>query len=238
MAIKKQIGFTLIEVMLSVVISFFLLSALITLYLSVIKTHQSQIELTQLSSAEEKSIAIFKNQLEKADTISGDRDSITMRYANMRGDVLAANMTNPQSLTVTKNSERFKEGDELVVSDGIHTAQFKVASVYVAHQEQYLQSSEPLPFLFKAPAEMGKSVINHYYLNTKKSSLSVQDAAGDHHQLVSGISALHFLYYVTADPMDVLPEGVIPRAVEVTVTTSPPFSKTIHAFLPVKNHER
>lgn len=237
MKIKKQSGLTLIEVIFSVSIGFILLNLLVVTYLLAQKNHQSQIALNALTQNEMKAIDIFKNQLEKANKISGNNKEISIEYADFKGAILLKNMTDFHSLLVSPKPT-FKIGDVMVISDGIHVVQFKVATVSVRDHEQYLQSIKPLPYLFKAPSEIGKWVVNHYYLNKKTSTLNIQIDSDDHQKLVDGIIGLGFLYYVNENPIETLSEGLMPRAVEVVITASfPPYTKTWTAFLPIKNNE-
>ncbi len=179
-------GFTLVEMMVSIFISVFLLNVLITIFFSVHKNFFLQTELIKVKNNLQFAIEFLRSQihlsgflgcakltadfpvqpflpfeLNAKNKVSILPDKLQVRYANpFYAIVYSVTLTE----VVASSQPVFVTGNILVISDCKKAEIIKVKSVFKNQDKQYIQSTLPLNYHFDRDAQMSRLEINTFYV--------------------------------------------------------------------------
>lgn len=185
---KKQLGATLLELLISLTASLILLGLLWAIFFNLERNHQRQSELIRLKANALLVLKVLSGEIQKAgfigcpyfsvdfpfknstslafspqDTLQFSRDTLSVRYRSLIHGYLEKAMQEKSQLWVS-GEIKFSAGDFLLLSDCRHADLFQVEKVHRLGLIQELTSVHPLSELYAAGAELGKVEINSYWV--------------------------------------------------------------------------
>lgn len=190
----KQLGMSLIELVLSMAITLFLLVFLMGLFLSTETSYRLQMDLMAIQENAKTAIIHLNSEIKKAGQIGcarlsnnfpmqayesyslsssnqliGTESSITLRYGHFSGSTLIKGIQSKSILYSTLSFPIFKQGDILIISDCKHAELFQAeAVVKLKDKEIKIMSSRPLYYDYDRTAEIGRFEVNTFFI--KKTS--------------------------------------------------------------------
>ncbi len=205
-------GTSLVELMVALLISSFLLISIVSAYLHLKADHIYAHEQLSLFSNLRVADYLFKKFLRSAAQVkiykahndvwqpslpkslharvkSGNDVIIVQQPGKNRLQLLA--MPNSRSLHVAASAltKSLRKGDLLFISDYIHTERFKLLDIYEIAGRLHLHTERSLHNTYSRNAQLGLWLEHSLFLK-KSSALSVQKEGGKVEELVPGIDAM------------------------------------------------
>lgn len=217
---QSQLGISLIEVMISLLVSTCMLSFLIELYLTSQQSYQLQVKIKQKQDSAQLAIAILKDEIRQAgyigcprlsndfplqsfndyavteeNKIVGNEMQIVVRHAN-RLHVQLENLSNDHTQLKTTKEVHFSQNDLLLISDCTHGEIFLAKDIKV-NSAQWITSDKPLVYSYHESAEVSRFEMNTFYVS--KNKLYLKDIHQRVSELMANLSWLRFSYTYSAD---------------------------------------
>lgn len=219
---RKIAGVTMVELLWSLTISTFIISALISLYLVTQKHFRLQTALLSLTEnsriAEQLWMTVIRSALYKgclktektnitpyyANDVKPGTDAITINYADTMGDDLLLDMKD-YDVIYTTISHRFSTNDEIMISDCESSEFFKVKNAMVTSKYQKIISHQPLKKLYKKYSQVNVYQHESYYIaktNRYDKYHQIIDALyrknkdGHKTEMIEGINDMKILYSI------------------------------------------
>lgn len=145
--------------------------------------------------------SIYPDLLTEHNQITGKKHEMTVRYQHFSGSVLLKKMNNRSFLEVSID-EKFYPKNIVMISDCQKAEIFKIKKISFSKQSQKIYPELPLHYLFSTYAELGKVHVNRYYLaknNNQSETLYVEDILHKHYALIDGFTSLSFSYHFKDD---------------------------------------
>ena len=186
-AIRKITGFTLLELMLSITLSLFILGSVTEIFITMQKNFRLQLALSSIQEHKrltmewlhaDLSIAGYigcpkltenfplkkfhQYELTPQNKIVISQNQITVRHASLKHTELLKDMMG-FSTFVTNADEHFMAGNILLISDCMAAEIFQVKKIIRSKNFQKLTTTEPLSSRFHKGAEVSKLEINTYF---------------------------------------------------------------------------
>jgi hypothetical protein len=183
---KKILGVTLIELMLALTGTAFILSLLSSIYLTAQTSFTTQSDLSQLQDNARIAASFLTHDIHLAgyigcakltadfplknttdfilnadNKISVNKDSITVRHADTAHDNLLAPMSD-YSILQTAQDVKFFVDDILLIADCKSADIFKVKEIYRISGGQEIMAEKPLSNFYQMDAEVSKLEFNTY----------------------------------------------------------------------------
>jgi hypothetical protein len=196
MFIRKYSGVTLIELLLSLTISFVILDALFSIYITCKNNFSLQLHLAAIQENAQSAMQILKNDIESAGFIGcahlsdnfpirnhtsylfdasnkliGNEDSISIRHMDTRVSALTQPMQNFIRLKLTGTRE-YHIKEIMMISDCESADIFTIQSVQMLDKNlQLITAMQPLSKNYDANAEVSRLVFNTYFVKrTRRTS--------------------------------------------------------------------
>lgn len=178
---NKIIGVTLVELLLSLVVSFFIIISLTSIYGFTQKHFRSQTALVNLTEnsqiAEQLWMTVLRsviyNGCLKREKISitpyysgevkAGTDAITLHYADTIGDDVLFDMKEYNVIYITSR-KKFSIDDEIMISDCESLEFFKIKNIVQSSKNQKITSYKPLKKLYKSYAQVNAYQHESYYI--------------------------------------------------------------------------
>lgn len=185
--IGKITGFTLLELLLSISLSLFILCIVTEIFLSMQKNFRLQLALSHIQEHKRLTMELLHADLSMAgyigcpkltenfpiknfhqfeltphNKILMSQNRITVRHAGLKHTELLKNMVG-FSTFMTDREVRFAAGNILIISDCTSAEIFQVKKILQAKGLQKITTTEPLHNRFLSGAEVSKLEINTYF---------------------------------------------------------------------------
>ena len=271
---RRQSGLTLIELMLAMTLGLLLISVMLEMYLASQRSYRLQMALSLIQENAKTVIDSLTSDIRKAgyigcaqlttdfpaifyvpysitphNKLTGNDAELIVRYVEPNGIVLKESMVDDTTL-YTSSERHLSVGDRVVISDCGHAELFQIEEIVLSGGRQMIIPTHPLQHRYKQDAEIGRLVINHYFIaktkqgdndGTEELSLFVEDIKHHKTELVAGINRMKFLYSIHRQEklIDVSAKdisdwsNVIGIAIELELA-SPPLKKTWQAYVSLR----
>lgn len=215
---RNQCGLTLIELMTSLAIGLVLLALMVEIYLDAKGAQQVQVAINDIEFNAKRTITILASEVKRAghigcarltadfplnqnnvinvgNIIHGSDKEIQVRYSDLPG--AAYKDMNAGTLLVSDDIQ-FNDNDVLMIADCKKAEVFHVKSVKTIDHTQYIIPNAPLINAYDDNAEIGKVIINRYFVghNEEGKSLYVEDIDNKKLALVDNVTDLTFKYTI------------------------------------------
>lgn len=240
-------GFSLIELMLSITLSSVLLTCLMTLFLTAIKNIELESTFARMENNALVIQNIFNQNIEAAgyigcakynndfplanhteiifNPISKTPDSLTTRYGNFTGASLIKPMAS-DSILYVKNIFPIHEGDTFLISDCKRADIFQVESITKNDDMIKIKSSSPLSNHYDTDATLRELVVKQFYIDATHSSL-YEKTLKKRSELVENVTNLKVQFNKHQDEI---------KGVNIEITqTFPTIKKTRYFYVALKN---
>ena len=214
-------GFTLLECMLALASTFMLLTAMISLSITLQKNRADQEALTLIANNAQLAINALKNALRAADNLGcrrpganftapqsfglqGDSGVLTISgVAPARGNLRSAMTENTLSILYATPHPQFTVGDWLLIADCFHADLRQISQVSMAPAGQRIVTAFPLSKAYTPTATLARWQRNTFYsAPTGKMdehgqptyALYVRNQRGRHKLLGADVAAVNFAY--------------------------------------------
>lgn len=217
---KKNSGITLIELMISIMLSVSLLSLLLEIYVSYQRNYMLQKNLSIIQHNAKTITDLFRSEIHKAgnigcaqlaadfpmtqyppyllsanDKLVAGKSELTVKYMAFPGVVLLDDMRNLSTLRVNM-SIRYHAGDVMIVSSCFRAEIFVIDDVYIEKGMQIIKATHSLHHLYEQNAEVGLLEVNKFFIAKSRHggklmrSLYFEDIKHRKTELVEGVGNL------------------------------------------------
>lgn len=211
--LKRTNGFSLIEVMLTLFLTLFLITTLTHLYLQHHRNFLQQQRYLAISASAIKVISLLQDEINLAGqvgcarlsrqftvkpyqnyTLTADnslmvsKHALSIRYQSYPTATLVRERENKRTL-ILEPGVSFDRDQLLVISDCTHAEIFRVKSIHFVGNTQHLTPAEALAYDYQAGAEVGHLVIRQYVATDNLSRLGI---SGHNEVIQDNIHQLQF----------------------------------------------
>lgn len=178
---NKITGITIVELLISLMISVFIVMGLTSMYWLTQKYFRLQAALVSLTEnshiAEQLWMTVLRSavyngcfKMKKisitpyySDEIKPGTDAITIHYADTDGDDLLFDMKEYNAMYTT-SSKKFSINDDIMITDCESVEFFKVKNVFISSKKQKIISDKPLKKLYKIYSQVNTYQHESYYI--------------------------------------------------------------------------
>ncbi|OGT37499.1 MAG: hypothetical protein A3F11_02460 [Gammaproteobacteria bacterium RIFCSPHIGHO2_12_FULL_37_14] len=186
---RKFLGFTFIELIIAMILGLLLTELIFSIYITNQKNDLLQQALNDIQDNANNSISQLNSALHHAgnigcghlsenfpivsyrdysvsmsNKITGNDNALTIRFMDYSTVLLKSPMQDHSTL-YTSNETPFTPGDILIISNCNQAEIFQLASISSSATQQKLISQQPLHYLYQPYAEIGRLIINKYYID-------------------------------------------------------------------------